>query len=211
MIRALILASLIASCMTQPAGPRIVAFGDSITRGVGSTSVEARYIVRLEQALGEPIDNRSLGGTTAYTQTIDQIATYDGAATWALWFSCTNDLLQDTPPAVYEAALLDGVQQLQANGLIVYLGTCPKIKDNPYRGLNWRELHPQYMAAIRRVAAETGASLVDIDAVYDPITMESTVRPFHPDDDGHGVIAAAFLAALKRRAYVPIVGAYPAP
>jgi lysophospholipase L1-like esterase len=199
-------------CLLPPAQPGIVAFGDSITRGVGATSVEARWIIRLEAALGEPIENLALGGTTALTQTIDQIAPYQGGATVALWMSCTNDLMQDTPAATYETALRQGVAALQARGMAVYLGTCLKPRSGEYRAKNWKVLHPLYMQAIRDVAAETGATLVDVDAVYDPLTMESLIYPFHPDDAGHAAIAQAFLAAMRRRAYVPVVeGAYPAP
>lgn len=200
-------AILLISLLLPPAPPTIVAFGDSITRGVGATTVEARYIIRLEAALGEGIENRSLGGTTALTQTLTQILPYGGPATTALWMSCTNDLIQDTPAAVYKSALMAGVQHLQGLGITVYLGTCLKPRSGEWRARNWKVLHPLYNEAIREVAGETGASLVDVDAVYDPLTMESLIRPFHPDDTGHAVIARAFLTALRRRAWLPLVKA----
>ena len=179
--------------------PTSVAFGDSITVGYGARTTKAMWANRV--GVG---DNRAVAGSTVAEQ-VEVIRAYRGRATTALWFSCTNDLFRATSPLSYTASLSEGVRLLQARGLTVYVGTCLRLKRSPYAPRGWEELHDAYSAAARAVAEGTGAILVDIDAVYDAETMEASFLPWHPSDAGHAAIAQAFLGALHRRVYVPLL------
>lgn len=167
-------------------GPTTVAFGDSITVGYGARTQAAMWANQVGA-----VDNRAVAGSTVREQVEEQIRVYEGGARRAWWFSCANDILQGTPSEEYRRALLEGVTILQSRGLAVSLGTCLRFRIiRP----EWSALHDAYNDAIRSVASETGARLVDIDAVYVPAEHEATFLPYHPNDAGHALIARTFMS-----------------
>jgi lysophospholipase L1-like esterase len=175
--------------------PSTVAFGDSITVGYGARTQAAMWVNRL----GVAVDNRAVAGSTVAEQ-VEQIREYQGEATEALWFSCTNDLFAQTPVVSYTTVISEGVSLLRARGLTIYLGTCPALKERPGLPSNWRELHAGYNRGLKTIP---GVTLVDVDGAYDAETQEATFLPYHPSDAGHAAIASAFLSALHRSAYLP--------
>jgi lysophospholipase L1-like esterase len=178
------MAALLLILALCPAPP-VVAFGDSITVGYGARTTAAMWV----NQVGAALDNQAVAGSTVAEQ-VDVMRGYAGGAQSAYWFSCANDLLKGTKPEAYAAALREGVGLLQEKGLRVSLGTCLKMRTYP--ALASAELQAAYSAAVREVAAETGARLVDIDALYDPRLHEAAFLPYHPNDEGHTVIARAF-------------------
>lgn len=191
---------LLVCGLTLQTPPGLVAFGDSITVGYGAYSRAAMWTERM----GVPVENLAVAGSTVTEQVAGQITPYAGRAMVALWFSCTNDLFHGTPVAEYRATLDAGVRALQARGMVVYLGTC--LRPASYAAMAGdAALHDAYSAVVRDVAVADGAVLVDIDAGYDPATMERTALPYHPNDEGHAFIARAFAQALRRRLWLPDV------
>jgi hypothetical protein len=176
------------------APPSAVAFGDSWTVGYGAYSRQAMWTERL----GYPVENLAVAGSTVAEQ-VEVIRSYQGSATTALWFSCTNDLFKQTPIISYTASISEGVSLLQQRGIVVRLGTCPGLKERAGLPNNWPKLQEGYNEGITGIA---GVWLVDVDAVYDAETMEASFLPNHPSDIGHAAIARAFLGY---RAWLPVV------
>src|SRR5688572_17128313 len=60
----------LAACAVAPLAPRprLVAFGDSITVGVGASSPERAYAAIVARHLGRTLDNRAIGATTLAQQ-----------------------------------------------------------------------------------------------------------------------------------------------
>ena len=198
-MRYLLAAVLLLGFATSPQPPAIVAFGDSITIGYGAFSQAAMWTSQMQV----PIDNRAVFGTTVAEQLNFQIIPYDGQATTAIWFSCYYDLYAATTAKDYAAAVLGGVRRLQEKGLRVYLGTCLALQSYTTVVGNASYVDA-YNAALADVARESGATLVDINAVYDPTTMERPGMCGQPNDVGHTVIALAFQRAMRQRVMLPI-------
>jgi lysophospholipase L1-like esterase len=73
------------------------------------------------------------------------------------------------------------------------------------------EVHDAYGEALRRVGRETGALVVDLEAVYgrhagEPVFIPTDV--VHPSQGGHQLEAETLYAALARRG---VIGARPDP
>lgn len=186
--------------LPTPIPSTIVIFGDGIAVGYGAFSQRAMWANQLQHT----IDNRAVFGTTVAEQLNTQIIPYDGAATIAIWFSCTYDLYAATTAADYYAAIRGGVTRLQLRGMHVYLGTC--LPPRSYAMMvGDAALHDAYNIALADVARASSATLVDINAVYDPQTMERDGMCAQPNDLGHAAIAKAFLAAFTTRTFLPII------
>lgn len=155
------------------------------------------------ERLGVAVDNQAVAGSTVAEQ-VEQIRLYQGDATQALWFSCTNDLLRGTTVPSYTAAISEGVALLRSRGLTVRLGTCPGLKDRAGVPENWKALQAGYTEGIRGVAGAYGLFMAPVASLYDPATMEATFLPNHPSDEGHAAIARAFVGW---RSWLPLVRA----
>ena len=172
------------------AGPLWVVLGDSISQGVGASSVEQGWVLQAwrilaEQGIHYRVVNLSVSGATITDVIEREIPAMNGlAAAPALVtvFIGSNDILHRdlrmNITAHYEA-LIDA---LPANSLIAVTSQA--------RGA---------LAEINRIvaaAAATGA----IQAV--PVRIASGKRAedhFHPSDEGYSLIAADFAAAIAAR------------
>lgn len=145
-----------------------------------------------------------------------------------VWLA-VNDVLTDVTPADYESALDRLVARLRREGRTrVLVGTTPPLERLPAylacrphpppvpRCVFWRRdatgsaVAPKdlrrttdaYTAAVRRVAAREGATVVDLAAALQARgagAEEALVASdgLHPSDAGHAALAAAFTAAYR--------------
>lgn len=80
-----------------------VAFGDSVTAGLGASQDASSYVARLRQLIG-PIDNRAISATTIARQR-QTIAAYEGQANYVLWLVGYNDMRAGTSLDMVRAEL----------------------------------------------------------------------------------------------------------
>lgn len=207
---------------------RIVAFGDSITNGVGPAGMtEAdtfREIIRREltEKLGREVEvlNAGVNGDIvtlalgrlerdAIEKRPDVVTVMFGGNEAGFYRPQTNGFA-DTPRVSCEefaAALRQVVDRVRAAGIRVVLMTCPPMTERywgrkleAYRknGINF--LVKEYAQAMREVAADKGVELVDVYRAFDedPASLEFFPDGLHPDARGHRVIAEALAQPLER-------------
>lgn len=200
-------------------GPRLIALGDSITRGArkGVEPGEA-YVSRLQAALRETgrvawVHNAGIGGerTDQALARLDSEIIAQRPDLVTVMYG-TNDSWVDAGKTAsrlseraYAENLREIVRRLRAGGARVVLMTPPMFaEENPRNGLgedpNVR-LAP-FAAACRAVAAETGVALVDHFAGWaaaqsrgerlQPLTTDGC----HPNAAGHSDLTARLLPAI---------------
>ncbi len=161
-----------------PRNPTIVAFGDSLTAGSGS-SPGRDYPSVLAQRLGLPVINRGVpGDTTAQALARlerDVLALEPGLVIVILG---GNDYLRGIDAAVVEHNLSTIVERLQAAGAVVVLGEIRGVIPGA-----------DYGSLFRRVARKYGAALVP-DLLKDILTNPARKSdPIHPNDEGYRLMA----------------------
>ena len=207
---------------------RIVAFGDSITNGVGLADVtEAdtfRDIVRrgLTEKLGKKVEviNAGVNGeiVTQAIRRLDRdvlkrkpdIVTIMFGGNEAGFYRPETRGFADTPRVpleVFAATVAKIVKRTRAAGITVVLMTCPPMTERywgnrlePYQknGINF--LVKDYAQAMRDVAAKTGVELIDVYRAFeeDPATRGYFPDGLHPDARGHRLIAKLLIERLAR-------------
>lgn len=202
------------------AAVRILALGDSITRGARPAVLAAEsYAARLQAGLRAAgltarVHNIGIGG-----ERTDQALARLGREVIAqrphvvTVMYGTNDSWVDkgttasrlTEPQ-YEANLREIVRRLQAARIRVVLMTAPKFGEkNPRNGLDEEPnlRLARYVALCRRVAAETRVPLVDhfggwATAQEQGTTLQAwTTDGCHPNGEGHADLAGRLLPVLK--------------
>jgi lysophospholipase L1-like esterase len=203
-----------------------VAIGASETAGVGTQDpfTQAWPKVLWRESLPEAV-LYDLGrpGSTLEEALVEQageaLALSPDVVT--VWLN-VNDVIAERPVAVYEAELAQLVEPLTSSGATVLVATTPRIDalpiyvacrpdppteapPCPQAGValptpaEVRRIVDGYNAAITRVAGNTGAVVVDLQAFGDaPVTDPQWIADdgFHPSAEGAEAIAAAFGDAL---------------
>jgi lysophospholipase L1-like esterase len=204
------------------AGSTLVAFGDSITDGAGSTQdadvrwpdILAARVPGLAVANAGISGNRVLRGSPRYGPA--GVARFEGdvlgvpGARAVVILEGINDIQQD-PPVRRPAELVEGLSGLadraRARGLVVVLATLM-----PYGGRSaWspagERVRQQVNAWIRAQAVAGGHvdAVADLDAALRDPAVPTRLLPrydsgdrIHPGDAGHAVIAETVEAALHR-------------
>ncbi|OKI54856.1 SGNH/GDSL hydrolase family protein [Micromonospora sp. CB01531] len=98
----------------------------------------------------------------------------------------TNDA-KDTPVEDYLAVMVPIIDRVRQSGSRVALQTPVP---GPIEGI------PAYVEAIRTLAAEQGAALVDHHARWQPADPRWYGDPTHPNAEGHRVMALTLIGAL---------------
>jgi lysophospholipase L1-like esterase len=204
--------------VAAPAGPAetSVAIGASETIGEGADRpiVEAWPHVLHRTALerGAVFVNAGDGGATVAEALDEQLplAQELGPSLVTVWLN-VNDLRASVPVATYERQLAELVEGLRADGAEVLVANTPAVEHLPaYRNLVEPLVPPDevtarvdaYNEAIARVAAATGAEVVDLHAAslaaVDDGTFPDLVADdgFHPSTEGHARVAELFADAL---------------
>ncbi len=112
-----------------------VAFGDSITVGLGASTPRHSYIGHLQRVLG-PIDNAAMSATTL-AQQLPLMEAYAGSAAHVLWLTGYNDMRAGTDLTTYQELLDRALSTLTTRGKTVYLGLCLPMTTAGWRWWAW--------------------------------------------------------------------------
>ncbi len=170
---------------TAPSSVTVVAFGDSITAGVG-TSGSNDYVSVLSNRTGVSIINAGRPGDT----TASALARIDSAvlsrdADIVIVFLGGNDLLQSVPVQQRIANITAIVQQIRSDGAAVILVGVGSGALDPFEG------------ALPGIASQTSSTLVPavLDGIFGvPNLMADLI---HPNNAGHAIIADRIEPALR--------------
>ena len=169
----------------SPSDLTVVAFGDSITAGVGTTG-DNDYVERLSDRTGVSIINEGRSGDT----TGSALSRLDGAVLSrnpdiVIVFLGGNDLLQSVPVQNRIANITAIVERIRAGGAAVILVGVGNGVLDPFNG------------ALPAIAAQTGSTLVP--AVLEGILGVSSLMAdlIHPNNAGHAIIADRIEPALR--------------
>lgn len=198
---------------------RVACIGDSITYGDKIPDRDAQSYPAVLQRLSQgrfAVGNFGVNGATAlkipYRSWSDTAACAEAVAfapDVAVVMLGINDLAFAGPAADYSAALRAVVVRFQnlPSRPRLYLCTLTPIAPEEQQAEANRAIRETMNPAIRAVAAETGAGLVDVAAAY-PNRPELLPDGLHPSPEGAELIARTVLAALDAPA---VPGIRPAP
>lgn len=162
-----------------PKGPIIVAFGDSLTEGVGASTPENGYVGVLERRLGITIVNRGVAGNT----TADALARIDTDVTplhpnIIIILLGGNDYLKKIPQQETFANLSQIIKKMQSQGAVVLL-----------LGVRGGLLHDKFSDDFHTLAKDTGSLFVPdvLDGIFGNTKLMSD--EVHPNDAGYMRIA----------------------
>lgn len=177
---------------TAPSSLTVVAFGDSITAGIG-TSGNNDYVSVLSNRTGVAIINAGRpGDTTASALARIESAVLARDADIVIVFLGGNDLLQGVPVQQRIANITAIVQQIRSDGAAVILVGVGSGVIDPFEG------------ALPGIASQTSSTLVPavLDGIFGvPSLMADLI---HPNNAGHAIIADRIEPAL--RAALAVVG-----
>jgi len=176
-----------------PQGSPVVAFGDSVTHGVGAGHGED-YPARLAEISRWDIVNAGISGERAdqATRRIDAVmAEYQPVL--VLIELGGNDFLQRRSQQAVKSDLRHIIQQVRANGAIPVLIAVPEL--NPLRAASGMLKDAPLYAEL---AKEENIPLVA--SVFSDILSDSSLRadPIHPNADGYRRLAEGSARALSR-------------
>lgn len=170
---------------TSPSAATVVAFGDSLTFGIGTTG-DNDYVSRLANRTGVAIVNAGRPGDT----TGDALARIDGAVLSrdpqiVIVLLGGNDLLQNVPVQQRISNITTIVERIRADGAAVILVGIGNGPLDPFAG------------ALPAIASQTSSTLVPavLEGVFGvPGLMADAI---HPNDAGHAIMADRIEPALR--------------
>ncbi len=158
-----------------PQGSTIVAFGDSLTVGVGASSPSKGYVSILEERLGTPIIHKGIIGNT----TEDALQRLDADVLTekpniVLVLLGSNDYLKGVEQQVTFDNLRSITERLQAEGALVVL-----------IGARGGLLNDKFSSDFEKLAKEKGTLLVPeiMEGIIGETSLMSDV--IHPNDAGY--------------------------
>jgi acyl-CoA thioesterase-1 len=170
-------------------GRLVVAFGDSLTSGVGAPSVSESYVAHLAASSGTTIINKGVGGNTT-TKALARVQTdvldLNPKPEVAIVLLGGNDFFKGTPQKTTKEDLTKIVDLIQGAGIKVIL-------------LGISRLHfPDYENMIQAIAMKKGASYVPsiLDGIADNEGLMSDLK--HPNSDGYKLMAQRIEPTLER-------------
>lgn len=191
-VLALILAIVVApspACSKNPGGPSanptVVAFGDSITYGIGTTG-DNDYVHVLSRRVGVTIRNSAFPGDTtgdALNRLNSGVISLNPKIVIVLLGG--NDILQNVPVATRVSNITTIVQQIRGAGaavILVGLGSPPL---DPFEG------------ALPALAAGSGSTYVPniLDGIFGVAGLMAD--SIHPNNAGHAMIADRLETPLR--------------
>jgi lysophospholipase L1-like esterase len=185
---ALLAALLLAACgrevpKAERDGP-IVAFGDSLVYGTGSSG--GGFVSLLEVRIGRPIENLGVPGDT----TADGLARLDDVLelrpSVVILLLGGNDFLRQVPREQTFANLATLIERLQADGATVLLA-----------GVRGGLIRDNFAAGFEELAEAHGTAFVH-DVLDDTLGVEAYMADqVHPNDRGYTVIADRIQPVLE--------------
>ncbi len=209
-------------CQVQTPGAdfTVHSFGDSITAGAGTSPITIGqnttnsnfcdgYQALFTEGVQGNDDNEAVSGSTLTSNNeIGRIMALNEESendinTLLPGFNDVSQFGSDPDHlAQFQADLTEGLTHLASMGKITIVGTTLYVSDEmlPTVPLHTNSNVDLYVAVIKQVTNLLQSQglpivLVDTNAVYDPNTMSS--NNIHPNNDGHRVLANAFLAGLN--------------
>ena len=176
---------------TQPSTIEVLAFGDSLTFGIGASSGNG-YVPVLERRVGVDIFNSGIPGNTtgdALTRLNASVLSRDPRIVIVLLGG--NDLLQNVPVQTRIDNITQIVERIRADGskvILVGVGSGPL---DPFNG------------ALPDLASRTGSTYVPniMDGIYGISSLMSD--QIHPNDAGYAIIADRIEPALRSALAAP--------
>ena len=200
-----------ASPTPGPAAFRYVAIGASDTVGVGASdpgsgSWPARVAARLPA--GSSYANLGVSGSVASQASREQALTAVSLRPQlvTIWLA-VNDMNANVSPADYLTALRSVVEPLvQRTAARIFVGTVPDLRSVPaYAGQDQAALLAKinaYNSVITAIAAAFNDRVLTVDLFTGSAALTSTITVsadgFHPSDEGYGLIADRFIAAIAK-------------
>ncbi|GLZ51766.1 SGNH/GDSL hydrolase family protein [Actinomycetospora sp. NBRC 106378] len=205
-VRALLLAALLAllaGCASVPtpttaADGRLVVpsdrpvallvAGDSLAAGFTTTDGDRAFVRIIATTLGATVTMPPLRDQPLTT--VDRVLDMPGGQDVVLVELGTNDIGRRTPAIDFRAryaALLDRAREGSPAAALVCLGT--------WAGDGGSSGGADYDTIISSLCAERAGRFVDLGPIYRAPGTRGTTD-FHPDDDGHRMIADAVLGVL---------------
>jgi acyl-CoA thioesterase-1 len=168
-------------------GTAVIAFGDSLTSGVGAADGED-YPARLAQRLGVEIINAGVSGDTtegALARIETDVMAHDPRI--VIVGLGANDFLRRVPIATTEANLRTIVKRIQAGGAMVVL-----------LGFRFPSLGPSYEAMYERIADDEKCLLIPdlMDGILSDPKMKSD--EIHPNARGYDLMAERVAGPLRK-------------
>jgi lysophospholipase L1-like esterase len=158
-----------------PKGGTIVAFGDSLTVGVGASSPEKGYVNILEERLGTPIINKGVVGNTTEDalRRLDADVLVEKPDIVLLLFG-SNDYLKGIQQEVTFNNLRSIIERTQASGAVIVL-----------IGARGGLLSDKFSRDFEKLAKESGSLFVP--GIMDGIIGETSLMSdeIHPNDAGY--------------------------
>jgi lysophospholipase L1-like esterase len=168
-----------------PHGRTVVAFGDSLTAGVGASSPDRGYVADLSTRLDTPIVNKGVSGDTT-EQGLARVAEVTALSPdVVILFLGGNDLLRKVPTADTIANMRTIITTLQQHGAVVIVVSI--------QGLIGNGLDTEYKA----LARATGCLFVP-DALGGVLGTPSLMSDeIHPNDAGYQRVADRIAPILE--------------
>lgn len=174
---------------------RLVAFGDSITYGLGASAPDRAYIAQVAAAWGLPLANCAVSGSHLAEIAACAAATPLTPADTVVALVGYNDMRAGTPLATFRAQLDGMLADVCGRAGRVRIGNCLRMTQAGYHEAHGSAGSDAAVYAcnqqIAAACAAAGAQLVDACGRYDPAHV--TADLVHPNDAGHAQIAAAFV------------------
>jgi lysophospholipase L1-like esterase len=165
-------------------GP-IVAFGDSLVYGTGSSG--GGFVKLLERGIGRPIENLGVPGDTTADglARIDEVLDLDAGVVIVLLGG--NDFLRQVPQDTTFANLSTIIERLQDDGAAVLLA-----------GVRGGLVRDHFAARYEELADRHGTAYVH-DVLDDTFGVDGYMADqVHPNDAGYRVIADRMLPVLQQ-------------
>ena len=201
--------AIVHSSQTPPQESAWLAYGDSISVGLGATEPSLSFVERVAGELNVHIDNRAVGGSRMAEQ-LQVIQGYSGSATNVIWLVGYNDMRAGTDVDDFAMMLQEGLTFLTQRHIRVYLGLCLRMTQEGYLlyGPQWNHGSDnavlQLNQRIRQVADQyPDVVLVEMDR-YEP-AIAGSGDLVHPGDLGHLQIALDFMDKIVRLIPLPAI------
>ena len=194
-------ASSILKALTGNGSSKILAFGDSITVGIGDGAPGGGYPRRLQGILGVPVDSEGVSGENMAFEGLNRLTALlpQSDADIVILDEGNSDAIDGVTVADYRNALESAVGAIEASGKVTILmnqyPTCCA-----YGGV--QSQLDAVNGVMGQVAAEHGIRLADLDRAWRstcdqvPDCNLLSSDGLHPNSQGYDVITQVLLASL---------------
>ena len=201
--------AIVQSRQTYVDEPGWLAYGDSVSVGLGASELNLSFVERVAGELHVDIDNQAVGASRIVEQ-LEVIQRYTGSATNVLWLVGYNDMRAGTDVDTFAMILEEGLTILAKRHSHVYLGLCLRMTQEGYElyGPQWNHGSESSVLLLNRRIRQVAEQypevvLVEMDR-YEP-NADVSADQVHPSDLGHLHIALDFLETIVRVVPLPVI------